>query len=197
MGGLQFFNLTDSIKDYNLTVFIETGTGKGISIESILQYDQIKQIYSIEIFKELYEECVEKFQDYTNIELVNANSYDGLKQILSNIPKDKNILFWLDAHFPGADFEFTKYEDTSSKDLRIPLESEIDLIYSLRKDCKDVFIIDDLRIYEDGPYKSGNWDKRKELGGNGINFITDKYGSTHTIYKDFSHQGYLFLLPKL
>ena len=196
MGELRFFNLTDSIKDYDLTVFIETGTGQGGSVESILCYDKIEHIYSIEIIKELYDECVKKFEKYSNVKIINASSYDGLIELLPTIPKHKNILFWLDAHFPGADFHFTSYEDTSNEKLRIPLESEIDLIYSLRKDCRDVFIIDDLRIYEDGPYEAGNWDKRKELGGDGLDFIINKYASTHIIHKDFNHQGYLFLLPK-
>jgi hypothetical protein len=196
MGELRFFDLTEPIKEYNLSVFIETGTGLGGSVESILEYDIIDKIYSIEIIEDLYNKCVDKFKSYSNIKIINSSSYNGLKEILPTISKETNILFWLDAHFPGADFHFTTYESTNNEDLRIPLKSEIDLIYSLRKGCKDVFIIDDLRIYEDGPYELGNWDKRKELGGEGIDFIINKYESTHNIHKNFNHQGYLFLLPK-
>jgi hypothetical protein len=196
MGELRFFDLRESIKDYNLSVFIETGTGLGGSVESILEYNVMDQIYSIEIIEDLYNKCVDKFKLFSHVKIINTSSYNGLKEILPTISKETNILFWLDAHFPGADFHFTTYESTEDKTLRIPLESEIDLIYSLRKGCKDVFIIDDLRIYEDGPYEAGNWNKRKELGGNGLDFITKKYESTHTIHKDFRHQGYLFLIPK-
>lgn len=196
MGELRFFDLSDTIKDYNLNVFIETGTGLGGSVTSILEYNTMSEIYSIEIVEDLYKKCVDNFKEYSNVKLINASSYDGLKEILPSIPKETNILFWLDAHFPGADFHFTSYESTDNEALRIPLESEIELIHSLREGCKDVFIIDDLRIYEDGPYEAGNWNKRKELGGNGLDFIIEKYESTHNIHKDYNHQGYLFLIPK-
>lgn len=196
MGELKFFDLSDTIKDYNLSVFVETGTGLGGSVASILEYGVMDEIYSIEIVEDLYKKCLDSFKKHSNVKLINASSYDGLKEILPLIPKETNILFWLDAHFPGADFHFTSYKATNNEELRIPLESEIELIYSPRKGCKDVFIIDDLRIYEDGPYGAGNWNKRKELGGDGLDFITEKYDSTHTVHKDYSHQGYLFLMPK-
>jgi len=197
MGELKFFDLSQTIQDYSLSIFIETGTGLGGSVESILGYGSMDQIYSIEIIQDLYNKCVEKFKSFPHVKIINNNSYEGLKQLLPTIPREANILFWLDAHFPGADFHFTTYESTDDQNLRIPLESEINLIYSLRKDCKDLFIIDDLRIYEDGPYEAGNWSKRKELGGDGLDFITDKYKSTHVIHRDYNHQGYLFLIPKL
>lgn len=196
MGELRFFDLSDPINDYDISVFIETGTGQGGSVEAILNYPQIQDVYSIEIIKELYESCVEKFKDHTKVQLLNNNSFEGLKQLLPTIPTNRNILFWLDAHFPGADFHFDTYESTSDYHLRIPLESEIELIHSLRKGCRDVFIIDDLRIYEDGPYEGGNWDLRSKLGGDGLDFISNRYSETHTLHKHYAHQGYLFLLPK-
>ena len=39
-----------------------------------------------------------------------------------------------------------------------------------------VFIIDDLRIYEDNNYEHGNWSDRKIYGGDGIDFIYNLFG---------------------
>ncbi len=198
MGELRFFDLADTIKDYDLDIFVETGTGEGGAIDSVFKYN-FNKLYSIEIVKELYDKCVEKFKGIQSIELLNTNSYDGLQQILSKLlksPVTHNVLFWLDAHFPGADFHYSQYNDTRDEKLRIPLQSEIELLWEYRKYHRDVFIIDDLRIYEDGPYEMGNWPDRKLLGGEGIKFIEDTFGTTHNIIRDYNHQGYLFLLPK-
>lgn len=198
MGELRFFDLSDTVKDYNLDIFIETGTGEGGAIDSVLKYN-FKKLFSIEIVKELYDKCASKFKNNSNIELLNLDSYEGLNIILNKLNKssiDYNILFWLDAHFPGADFHYSKYDSTRDEKIRIPLQSEIELIWNHRKNHKDVFIIDDLRIYEDGPYELGNWPDRKTLGGEGIKFIEDTFGTTHNIIRDYHHQGYLFLIPK-
>lgn len=46
----------------------------------------------------------------------------------------------------------------------------------MRKICqlidvtKDIFNIDDLRIYEDGPFQNGNWSERLKIGGRTISF---------------------------
>jgi len=59
-----------------------------------------------------------------------------------------------------------------------------------------VFILDDLRIYEDGPYEYGNWDLRKFIPNLNLDFLNDIVSKTHTISKDMRHQGFLILTPK-
>jgi hypothetical protein len=159
--------------------------------------NKFEKYISIEISTVLYNRCLPIIQNFKNqnIELVNSNSQDGLEMILSKIDKDKNILFWLDAHFPDADHNGASYRQYE-KQLRIPLEDEIKIIKKYRKQSKDYLIIDDLRIYEDGNYEGGNWSDRKQYGGNGIDFIIDAFAETHNIKKLMNHEGYIVLEPK-
>jgi hypothetical protein len=201
MGELQIFDVSGFKNKFNLEVFVETGTGNGHSLKHVLdvtKYNKFKKYFSIEIFKPLYEECLQTFSGYTDydISILNQSSYDGLIDILTQIPKEQNIFFWLDAHFPGADFKFTSYGNEKEKELRIPLEEEIKLIKKHRPLGNDFIIIDDLRIYEDGNYEGGNWNQRHLYGGNGIQFIYDAFAETHEITKLNNHQGYVVLVPK-
>jgi hypothetical protein len=195
MGHIDRFDLNKYIREYQTTIFVETGTGVGDSLRHAFNFS-FDEFYTIEIIKELFEKTKEELKFKNNCHFLNSDSEKGLSDILSNISSDKNICFWLDAHFPGADFGLTTYDSTDNGNIRIPLESELKVI-SLNRDVKnDVFIIDDLRIYEDGPFGDGNWSRRKELGGENIYFIYELFDKTHHINRDYRDQGYIVLTPK-
>ncbi len=194
MGSISRFNLTEIITTYNIHSFIETGTGLGESLIYALSYD-FKKFYSIEINEELYNKVKNEINNEKCL-ILNNSSEEGLEFILTNF-NVKNVLFWLDAHFPGADFGLSSYHETKDEKLRIPLESELRKICNIRDISKDFFIIDDLRIYEDGPFHGGNWENRKILGGDNINFIYELFEKTHIIEKDFRDQGYIIVKPKI
>lgn len=193
MGHIDRFDIKSFVNDYGVNYFVETGTGLGVSLEYVLQFE-FSRIFSIEIVKELYDKAKEKFKN-NNCTLINDNSKDGLTHILNNIEKG-GILFWLDAHFPGADFGLTSYDSTTDGETRIPLESELRAIVNVRDVSGDVFVIDDLRIYEDNNYSGGNWSDRRRLGGDGIGFIYELFDETHNIERDLRDQGYIILTPK-
>jgi len=201
MGSMNIFDVNYIKNKFNINYFIETGTGIGNSLKYVLEEtkeNKFDEYISIEISKTLYEKCLsikEKYNNY-NIKLINSNSPEGLSEILSVIPIDKNIFFWLDAHFPDADHNNASYTSIKDKNIRIPLEEEIKIIKENRKNCKDYFIIDDLRIYEDGNFEGGNWKDRVHYGGDGIQFIHDAFSDTHEITKLFNHEGYIVLIPK-
>ena len=109
MGELFIHNLSEYFTKYDCYTFIETGTGKGTGLNYAVEYP-FEKIYSIEYMEPLYEECKKTFADDDRILLLNADSVSGLEEILNTIPEDKNILFWLDAHFPGADFGLNSYD---------------------------------------------------------------------------------------
>ena len=198
---MNIFDINSIKTNFNLSYFVETGTGVGNSLKFVLEKtneNKFDEYFSIEISTVLYEQCLSIKENYKNhnIKLINSNSPDGLKQILTNIPKNKNIFFWLDAHFPDADHNNASYTFTKDKNIRIPLEEEIKIIKENRKNCKDYFIIDDLRIYEDGNFEGGNWRDRVHYGGNGIQFIHDAFSDTHNITKLYNHEGYVIVIPK-
>lgn len=191
MGELFIHNLSD----YNCNVFVETGTGKGRGVDWALQYE-FDKLYSIEIMVQLYDECVRKYINNTNLTLINDSSVNGLSKVLDEIDKDDNILFWLDAHFPGADFQLGNYDDDYHESVKLPLENEIRIIYEKRKGCKDTFIIDDLQLFEEGDYEL-KWeqdfiDKFRRSNS----FLYARYGKTHNFIRNYRHQGFLILEPK-
>ena len=195
MGELYIHNLQDYIDKFGLTVFIETGTGKGIGIYHALKYPFTK-LFSIEFIYELWRECADKIND-SRLQLYRSDSVNGLDEILFKISKEERVLYWLDAHFPGADFKFNGYDHLKEKrELHKPLEAEFNIIFSKRDISKDVFIIDDLRIYEEGNFELGQWELKHLYGEPNLNFILDRIKNTHNIIRDYRHQGFLILTPK-
>jgi hypothetical protein len=175
-------------------VFVETGTGMGTGLHHALKYN-FDKLYSIEINHQLYTECMEKFND-DRLTLINNTSIFGLNRSLDEIKDTDRILFWLDAHFPGADFQLGGYDDDIDEDMKLPLKTEIDLIFEKRKGCKDIFIIDDLQLFEDGDYEL-KWEQTfidKFRRSN--DFIYKKFSKTHNFKKDYRHQGFLILESK-
>jgi hypothetical protein len=186
------FSVESLIEKYNLKNFIETGTGIGDSVNYAI--GKFENIVSIEIHPEIAKQASERFQSNTNVNIIEGHSTDVLNEKIPDL--DGNSLFWLDAHFPGADFKYAKYEDEKDPAKRIPLEGELTAICNKKNVSKDVFIIDDLRVYEDGPYQGGNWDLRESLGGSDIRFVEDLLKSTHYIIKDYRFGGFLIILPR-
>jgi hypothetical protein len=195
MGLISIFNLENLIQEFGIKIFFETGTGMGQGISHALNFN-FKELYTIEIIDSIYQQCKEKFNGYQNCHFINDTSKNGIINFLPKIEQSDNIIFWLDAHFPGADFGLDSYGGTTEKEKRIPLEDELRTINKLRNISKDVFIIDDLRIYEDGPFESGNWSERITLGDDNINFIYEIFEKTHTIEKDYRNEGYIICKPK-
>lgn len=191
MGELNTFDLNHYIKEYNLNTFVETGTGMGFGLSYALTFP-FKKIYSIEIMKELYDKNIKKFHS-SKLELINNNSIDGLKTIMSKVNQQDNILFWLDAHFPGADYQLGSYDDILDCHIKTPLEAELQVISTYRPNNKDVFIIDDLRMYEIGNYELGNIDKKYHCDG--IESIVELFSKSHDIHRNNKQQGFLILTP--
>ena len=193
MGELNRHDLKHYIDKYTLQVFVETGTGRGVGLNYALQFN-FKKLFSIEINEQLYKENRQRIND-SRCCLINKNSIDGLREVMTQIDKE-GTLFWLDAHFPGADFKYASYDDEHPKEIKYPLESELQLLCSTRSIQNDVFIIDDLQLYEEGNFElkmeQAFVEKHKQNG----QFIYDIFSATHEIIKDYRHQGFWILVPK-
>jgi hypothetical protein len=200
MGTIKRFDIMNLIKKYDLKNYVETGTGMGECLEFAMRHP-FKRFYSIEIYEEIHNKVQEKFKNISKMynrecNILLGNSFEMLPEILSKIENKGNTLFFLDAHFPGADFGHQLHGDEKNLDQIIPLNMEMRTIIKNRDISKDVFIADDLRIYEDGPFASGNWPDRELYGGDGIGFIENLFMGTHTINRDYRDQGYVVLSPQ-
>lgn len=208
MGDIRSFNLKQLRERCNLDVFIETGTLYGDGVQFAVEQG-FKQVYSIEIMPNLVQRARQRFATVPQVQILEGNSSQVLREMLlqGQVEGLPNALFWLDAHFPGGDSNEKKYEDEKDVNVRAPLETEIEAIKRLRHQNEDVLIIDDLWLYEDGPFEWGSFDQhqircnrkitRQELmSGKSADFIYNAFSETHRVKKLYHHQGYIVLIPK-
>lgn len=194
MGSLQRFNLQKAIDTYKTEYFFETGTWRGEGVNYANQFG-FKKIYSTEIIKEFADKAKQRFTTNKNIEIFEGNSFDGLHQLLPQITG--NCVFWLDAHYPAADEGIVDYNNEKDEDIKLPLEKELEIIAARKGKYGDVILIDDLRIYEDGPYTKGNMPKDIAPPKNrNAAFFAKIFGNTHNVIKSYKDEGYVLLLPK-
>ena len=86
------------LEKYLNPVFIETGTYKGHGVQQALD-SGFEKVYSIEVKKEFYEDCKNKFSKEISegkVNLVFGDSLECLKDIIKDI--ESPITFWLDGH---------------------------------------------------------------------------------------------------
>jgi len=193
MGTIKTFNLQQYANTYSVNIFVETGAGPASSLAYAADSKLFKELYSVELDKLTFDKFKPVYEQLENTTVINDTSQNFLKLILPSLENEK-ILYFLDAHFPGS--EWGIYDGEKNPNIRIPLDIEIREIISLKDISKDVFIIDDLRIYIDGPFEGGNWSERRTLGGDGIDFIYESLDNTHNIELNYKEQGYIICTPK-
>ncbi len=193
MGNIRKFDLGRIINHYKVKNFVETGTFYGDGVAYALQFP-FKKIWSVEIVPDLARKCMKKFIEHNNVTIVCNESVSALKH---EIPQLKGpAVYWLDAHFPGADAGLTGYL-SDDESLRLPLAEELRIIAANRNTSHDVFILDDLRIYEDGNFEKGNVpEDALPSGMRNTSFVEELFGNSHKIIRCFADEGYLLLFPK-
>lgn len=208
MGLIQRFDLKQFIEEYKLVNFVETGTFKGGAVSYALNHE-FKKILSCEIQATLFSECSERFSKEPRVKLVHKPSPEFLRKHVADL--EGNCLFWLDAHFPGAEEGVKGYLDVQDMEERLPLEAEIAIIAERQKKWKDVLIIDDMWIYEEeaaipsgkladhmvrhGFTKQGTTIQDIN-GGKNSAFIYEAMSPTHVVAKFHLDNGYFIVTPK-
>lgn len=178
---------------YSIKNFVETGTGAAEVVRDISEINEKLNVHTIEIIPEIYEKNTISYSYLNNVTWHLGQSSDILPEIVSQM--NTPTLFWLDAHFPGADFGLASYGDEPDLEKRLPLKSELEKIVNNKDVTNDVFVIDDLRIYEDGPFEDGSWKDRTKYGGDGIEFIDELFEDSHYVVKSYNKQGFIILFP--
>ena len=200
MGEINIFDLTPYVEKHNCKTYFETGTGKGICLSHALNFD-FEKFYSVDLDEELVNDAKNRFVGYS-LTLINDYSSKALEQYVPTLAQEP-VFFFLDAHFPGADFHKMSYEESirTYKEEAFPLHLELQSIKKSRNTDKDVFLIDDFKLYEEGDYEFGGWaysGLQEELGlVTKSQFIYDLFKDTHTFEKSLRHQGFLFIIPKI
>jgi hypothetical protein len=201
VGQLAHFDLTALADRFNLHTFVETGTGRGDSLAYAAPHTAFTTLYSCEINLTLADRAVSRFAIDSRVHVHPLSSAAFLSILLPMLPRDP-VLFWLDAHFPGADYGLAPYTDpTISTAVRLPLSQELAIIHQLRPTgaAGDVILIDDARIWLDMAFGSGPLPPAiRPLcpAARDIDFIVDRFADTHNVTVDPSHEGYIVLTPR-
>ncbi len=130
--------LREYSKKYGLRTMVETGTYIGDMIEAMKK--DFDQIYSIELSKNLHEECVRRFKKINNIKLIHGDSGSELGKLMNKITQP--TLFWLDGHYSDG--------VTARGDKDTPIYEELNHIL-VAKNFGHVIIIDDARCFGRDP----------------------------------------------
>jgi predicted SAM-dependent methyltransferase len=195
MGSLRKFDL----KSFCCDVFFETGVGTGDSLMYAYKEGRFSKLYSVEIHPETARVATSRFRKSPNIKIINSDSASALSGHLNEIDLASRVLFFLDAHFPGeVSAGFQGYKKSEPTELKLPLRNELQIIKRMRPTSDDIIIIDDLRIYEDGPFDHGNmpeWAQALDESERNINFVYETFPE-RKIIRDYSDEGYLLIIPK-
>jgi hypothetical protein len=200
MGSLQSLeNITHvlSNKAAEYDIFVETGCGWGGSLDFASQFP-FKKLFSVEVVEEAYLKCKERFVGREDRIIIDNDESGGfLNRILPGLA-DSRIIFWLDAHWPGLDCRIA-HRDSNNERIALPLRRELQAIFTWRKKLKDIILIDDLRIYEDGKFQSGNLRPTQVPilpRDRTTKFIENLFKETHEITRFSQDDGYVTLVPR-
>lgn len=182
---------------YDTKTYVETGTGEGNSLQVVLDLLNINKLYTVDIDPDMLFQASSRLGCEDKVTYVCNNSFDFLKNLLENDLKEQNsVLFFLDAHFPFADFKKMTYQESINfyKNQAVPLKDELELISKYRSNKNDIIILDDLRIYKDGPYEGGNWEDRELYKLGDESFIYQSFPE-RTITEYYTEQGFILITP--
>ena len=96
--GIKQGVIKEYARKYQCPTFFETGTYCGDMIQAV-KHD-FKQIYSVELSESLYKQVRLRFNNDDHISLLQGDSGKVLPETLKRISEP--CLFWLDAHYSGA-----------------------------------------------------------------------------------------------
>ena len=193
MGTLRKYDLQHT----HCQVFFETGTGLGHSLKHALDNGNFSTLYSSEIHAPTADRASTLFASYPQVHILHSDSTTALKSILHEVPSTTSIFFFLDAHFPGEVEVGYAYSGNIPNGVTIPLHEELQIISQLRPYTMDVIVVDDLKLYEDGPFENGqisdNFANISPSWRN-LNFVHALFPDK-TIEKSYLDDGYLILKP--
>jgi hypothetical protein len=138
-GFLRTDFVQELVATFNPDVFVETGTFNGMNAKTIAPY--FKQIHTVELSRELYEQARSALAGVPNVSIYWGNSPELIAQLAPQLKG--HVMFWLDAHYSGENTAMSN-DDTNDPEA----------ITSIRKELKAIkdnnltnctILIDDIR----------------------------------------------------
>lgn len=120
-------------------VFVETGTYNGMNAKTIAPY--FKQIHTIELSRELYEQARSTLAGVPNVSVYWDNSPAMIAKLAPQL--EGHIMFWLDAHYSGENTAMSN-DDTNDPEAITSIRKELKIIKEKNlTNC--TILIDDMR----------------------------------------------------
>ena len=187
-----------SLRNVPCDVLVETGTGSGASLMHALRSGRFRQLFSVEIHKESADKARQLFRGYPQVKIYNSDSESALRDIFMRVQPSDRLFFFLDAHFPGEfDAQFQGYDDMVPDRVTLPLEHELALIQAHRPTSQDLIVVDDLRLYEQGPFERGNLASGFANMPDAIRNLDflPRIFPDRQFARDYRDEGYLYITP--
>jgi hypothetical protein len=194
MGRIKRFNIRKLIDISGAEYFFETGTWRGDGLAYAAKYPFLK-LYSSEIIESVATKAKKRFEQNPKVMIVTSSSTEALQNVAPSL--NAPCIFWLDAHFPGAEEGLKEYNEFEDEAIKLPLEKEMEIIAKRTSAFRDIILVDDLRIYEEANYESGNLPQNVlPPKVRNVDFVTKLFGQTHTIIRSVKDEGYLIIVPR-
>jgi len=197
MGEINNFDLNIFIREFGCSIYVETGTGTGNCLLHALKHE-FKKYYSIDLDEDIIKNAKINFKDY-NVEFINNFSHKALDDLIPTLRQDERIFFFLDAHYPEADFRDLTHLESVKKyktEECFPLLEEIKTIKKHRDISQDCFIFDDWINYDTELKYETKLVTKETTCPEHKNLILDNFRETHNCRALFSQEGYLIAAPK-
>jgi hypothetical protein len=129
--------ITRLVDEFELEYFVETGTWYADT--SVWASEHFKQVATVELSKEIYDEIKMEYGHISNIEFFNGTSATMLPEMVAELAGP--VVYWLDAHYCGG--------PSAGGANECPLLSELDSISHLSNE--PWIFIDDARLFLSPP----------------------------------------------
>jgi len=93
---------TDELLKFITSVFVETGTYEGDTVDRVIKSKKATQIISLELSGVYSARCKTRFEQNSMVTIHKANSKYDLGKIIKDI--NEPITFWLDSHWSGSPY---------------------------------------------------------------------------------------------
>lgn len=149
-------------KKHNISILVETGTYMGDMVKA--QLKNFKNIYSIELGKDLWENAVKRFEKDKQVKIIHGDSGKIFRDLIPKI--NEKELFWLDGHYSAG--------MTAKGEKNCPILEELKGIFN--SNHQHVLLVDDARCFNG----EGDYPTIERLS----EYILSKYGKSKIEIKD-------------
>ena len=125
-------------RQYNLRLFVETGTFYGDMVEAMKPH--FNRLYSIELSAELHRAAARRFRRDSHVRVIHGDSADQLAVVTAALQEP--ALFWLDGLY-SAGLTANGAKDT-------PIWQELEHVFG-NQALEHVVVIDDARLFGTDP----------------------------------------------